>query len=1070
MGTGWGIRSGNHLPRVPHLKGKATKVREESMGKLSLTRRAFTKLSAVTAATVALSGVVGTGAALAEDPSAVDREDEVKRIRSCCRGCGKMECGVWVTVKNGRIVKTEGDQSSFQSSGNHCSKGQASIQAAYHPARIYHPMKRTNPKGEEPGWVRISWEEAMETIGEKFTEIIDQYGGQSIFNMCGTSRQWVYGPYAFYKWLFDTPNAHVASEICKGPRRLMGWITSVDGAPWMALRDRPRVYVQWGTAPENSNYDDSCRNLVDAFSEADTHIIVDPRLTGAGKEADYWLNLRPGSDGALANCWQYLMFKHDLVDWEFVKRWTDASLLVIEDMEPTGGRYFTLSTPVTAAPDLTGDKLKTRLLKEMDLVEGGSPRKFYAWNKNANNGEGGLVYWDTDTTQWEGCNHVAPTRDEMTVMYEGTSQEGYLPPLSYWELEEAGIDFDLEGEHEITLADGSKHIARPVWSYLVKSVENCTPEWCSEITGLDPVAIEESFLKWATRPEGQTWGNGGIHLNLAPDQIGNCTQTVRAVLNLVYTSGNFDGPAGNRGLTRTPVDEQSTAAPGVNMPQEVKWQLKGLGACPPFYLADEEVPMDQIPDRYEVLQNMVGADKFPITAYYNEWSDATCTWNAALTGDPYPIRGGINESGSFMNMSNAHLAWDALASLDFWVDINMFHHPGTEMADILLPCAHWTEINNIRVSQGASGGIGLTQRAIEPPADAKFDYDINRLIFEALEKQGNPNGTWMDIKGDAPGAYDSDERLEEWFQAHNEVSGFDTQYPGCKWEHFEDYRKDFQENGWFNAKVLEPNRWGTYRRFETGWMRMGKDACTAAPWGGLDENGQPMNNFGCPTSNGLVQFWPMAFETYCLDKANEFEPGKFDVIKEMMPVFEEPASGPNGTVDTTEYPILLTTGRRIPVYFHSEHRQLPWCREIWPVPRLEMNPADAAELGLEQGDWAWIETEWGKVRQTVDLYEGIAKGWANAEHAWWYPELPAPTHSFELSCIDCIWDPNGQDKFIGSSHMRGVPVKIYKATPENCPDGQVIPCAPEDGTPIIADASDPRLKEWLPNYDIREEA
>ena len=99
-------------------------------------------------------------------------------------------------------------------SGNHCGKGQASIQAAYHPDRIYHPLKRTNPKGEDPGWVRITWDEAMDTIGEKFTEIIDQYGGQSIFNMCGTSRQWVYGPYCFYKWLFDTPNAHVASEIC----------------------------------------------------------------------------------------------------------------------------------------------------------------------------------------------------------------------------------------------------------------------------------------------------------------------------------------------------------------------------------------------------------------------------------------------------------------------------------------------------------------------------------------------------------------------------------------------------------------------------------------------------------------------------------------------------------------------------------------------------------------------------------------------------------------------------------------------------------------------------------------
>ena len=84
-------------------------------------------------------------------------------------------------------------------------------------------------------------------------------------------------------------------------------------------------------------------------------------------------------------------------------------------------------------------------------------------------------------------------------------------------------------------------------------------------------------------------------------------------------------------------------------------------------------------------------------------------------------------------------------------------------------------------------------------------------------------------------------------------------------------------------------------------------------------------------------------------------------------------------------------------------------------------------------------SEWGKVRQSVDLYHGIAKGWANAEHAWWFPELPAPTHGCMLSNIECIWDPHGQDKFISSHHMRGVPVKIYKATPENCPDGKVIP-------------------------------
>ncbi|MCD8315791.1 MAG: molybdopterin-dependent oxidoreductase, partial [Eggerthellaceae bacterium] len=414
---------------------------------------------------------------------------------------------------------------------------------------------------------------------------------------------------------------------------------------------------QWGTAPECSNYDDSCRNLVDKMTEADVHICIDPRLSGSGKEADYWLNVRPGSDGALALAWEHIILENDLVDWEFVKRWTDASLLVVADREPTGGRYFDLSTPVDIAPDLTGSKLKTRLLKESDLVEGGSCRKFYAWNKNANNGEGGLVYWDTDTTQWEGCNHVAPTRSEMEVVYEGTSQEGYLPPLSYHELEDAGIDFDLENTHKVTLIDGKEYDAKPVWSYLAESVEDCTPEWASEITGLDPDLIEESCLVWATRPEGQTYGNGGIHLNLAPDQIGNCTQSVRAVLNLIYTTGNFDTPAGNRGLTRTPVDEQSTASPGSNMPQGVKKQLLAVGTELPYY-PDETFDITDVPDQFDCYDNMIGVDKYPLTAYYNEWADATCLWEAATTGEPYPLKGGINESGSVMNMSNAQLAWE----------------------------------------------------------------------------------------------------------------------------------------------------------------------------------------------------------------------------------------------------------------------------------------------------------------------------------------------------------------------------------------------------------------------------
>ena len=81
------------------------------MGKLSMTRRSFAKLTAACAAAAAATGTLATGTALADNETSEAEASEIKRIRSCCRGCGKMECGVWVTVQNGRVIKTEGDQS-----------------------------------------------------------------------------------------------------------------------------------------------------------------------------------------------------------------------------------------------------------------------------------------------------------------------------------------------------------------------------------------------------------------------------------------------------------------------------------------------------------------------------------------------------------------------------------------------------------------------------------------------------------------------------------------------------------------------------------------------------------------------------------------------------------------------------------------------------------------------------------------------------------------------------------------------------------------------------------------------
>ena len=159
------------------------------MANLSLSRRSFLKASAMAAAatTVGFAATPSTALAEGEDASA----GEIKRIRSCCRACGKVECGVWVTVQDNKVIKVEGDESNAHSRGHCCAKSQSSMLALYHPDRLRYCMKRTNPKGEDdPGWVRITLAEAFDEAGAKFNEIVEKYGGEANFAMGGTSRVW----------------------------------------------------------------------------------------------------------------------------------------------------------------------------------------------------------------------------------------------------------------------------------------------------------------------------------------------------------------------------------------------------------------------------------------------------------------------------------------------------------------------------------------------------------------------------------------------------------------------------------------------------------------------------------------------------------------------------------------------------------------------------------------------------------------------------------------------------------------------------------------------------------------
>ena len=88
-----------------------------------------------------------------------------------------------------------------------------------------------------------------------------------------------------------------------------------------------------------------------------------------------------------------------------------------------------------------------------------------------------------------------------------------------------------------------------------------------------------------------------------------------------------------------------------------------------------------------------------------------------------------------------------------------------------------------------------------------------------------------------------------------------------------------------------------------------------------------------------------------------------------LPQFREPPESPYSTPDLyQDYPYILITGRRLPGFFHTENRQVPWLRELHSEPTVEIHPETAKKEGIEEGDWVIIESPRGKVRQRAKLF------------------------------------------------------------------------------------------------------
>jgi anaerobic selenocysteine-containing dehydrogenase/Fe-S-cluster-containing dehydrogenase component len=237
-------------------------------------------------------------------------------------------CGIKALVNDGKILHLE----RREEYGNEtlCPMGAASVQDIYAPDRVLYPLRRINPKGERSQWKRISWDEALAEIAERFNAIKERYGAEKVLFMTGDPKE----PRSILQRLaytFGSPNFGTESSTCATATMIATKLIygiNCRATSSLAMGQPPdindtSVAIIWGNNPSISagwSYDKL--KTTKEFGNV-KYIVVDPRKTSTVDNfADVHLQLRPGTDGALALYFANRLIESDAYDKEFVAKWT----------------------------------------------------------------------------------------------------------------------------------------------------------------------------------------------------------------------------------------------------------------------------------------------------------------------------------------------------------------------------------------------------------------------------------------------------------------------------------------------------------------------------------------------------------------------------------------------------------------------------------------------------------------------------------------------------------------------------------------------------------------------------
>ncbi|MBW1612564.1 MAG: molybdopterin-dependent oxidoreductase [Deltaproteobacteria bacterium] len=251
-------------------------------------------------------------------------EKIVKTVCSTCY-CG---CGVLAHVREGKVVKIEGDPDHPRNKGELCPRGKIAAELLYHPDRLNYPLKRAGEKGEGK-WQRISWDEALDTIANRLGDIKEQDGPEAICFSTGAGLYYNMGILGYMAYLLGTPNVMLDGHLCFMPagfavRATIGYESSILCSELIFDEVlKSDCILLWAANPRVTQPYSVGEGIFEVKEQRGTKlIVVDPRPTDYAKMADIWLKVKPATDDALALGMINVIINEELYDKKFVAEWT----------------------------------------------------------------------------------------------------------------------------------------------------------------------------------------------------------------------------------------------------------------------------------------------------------------------------------------------------------------------------------------------------------------------------------------------------------------------------------------------------------------------------------------------------------------------------------------------------------------------------------------------------------------------------------------------------------------------------------------------------------------------------